>query len=110
MRNPMILFSLLLLSQTGWSADAKSGGAKFQTLCATCHGPSGKGDGPAALSLNPKPRDLTKTTKSDADLKKIIAKGGAAAGLSPTMPAWGASLSPAEIDNVIAYIRSVKGK
>jgi mono/diheme cytochrome c family protein len=30
----------------------------FEANCASCHGVSGKGDGPAAQALNPKPADL----------------------------------------------------
>ena len=30
----------------------------FAQNCATCHGPEGKGDGPAGMALNPKPRNL----------------------------------------------------
>ena len=33
----------------------------FATNCASCHGPEGKGDGPAGLSLNPPPRNQTDT-------------------------------------------------
>jgi mono/diheme cytochrome c family protein len=31
----------------------------FQTVCITCHGADGKGDGPAASSLSPHPRNFT---------------------------------------------------
>ena len=31
----------------------------FGVQCAACHGANGKGDGPAAVALNPKPRDFT---------------------------------------------------
>ena len=31
----------------------------FAVNCASCHGNNGKGDGPAAAALNPKPRDFT---------------------------------------------------
>lgn len=34
------------------------GGKLYQTNCALCHGPEGKGDGPAGAGLNPKPRNL----------------------------------------------------
>ncbi|MCL4511082.1 MAG: c-type cytochrome [Bacteroidetes bacterium] len=34
----------------------------FKMDCAPCHGLDGKGDGPAAASLNPKPRDFHSTT------------------------------------------------
>src|SRR5690242_12139515 len=29
----------------------------FSTRCTTCHGPSGRGDGPASAGLSPKPRN-----------------------------------------------------
>ncbi len=35
------------------------GQADFAKYCATCHGPKGAGDGPAARALNPKPRNFT---------------------------------------------------
>ncbi len=31
----------------------------YSTNCATCHGPEGKGDGPAAAAFTPKPRNFT---------------------------------------------------
>ncbi len=31
----------------------------YQINCASCHGPTGHGDGPAAVALNPKPRNFT---------------------------------------------------
>ena len=63
----------------------------FQTICATCHGPGGKGDGQAAAALNPKPRNYTDKTwqasVTDEDIRKIILGGGGAVGKSPVMPA-----------------------
>ena len=44
-----ILMSLPLLAQ---AADVAAGKAKFQQLCASCHGANGKGDGPAAAILS----------------------------------------------------------
>lgn len=64
----------------------------FNTICATCHGQSGKGDGPAAAALETKPRNYTdkawQAGVTDAQIKKIILEGGAAVGKSPLMPAW----------------------
>lgn len=37
---------------------AAKGQADFAKYCATCHGPKGEGDGPAAKALKPKPRNL----------------------------------------------------
>ncbi|MCB9707297.1 MAG: cytochrome c [Myxococcales bacterium] len=88
--------------------DPALGKVKYDTLCASCHGPTGLGDGPAAVSLNPKPRNLEVTTRSDEELKKIIKLGGASMGLSPTMVAWGGVLNDTDIDNVVAYVRTLK--
>ena len=40
-----------------------TGGEVFRTYCATCHGPSGRGDGPLAGSMRRKPADLTEISK-----------------------------------------------
>ena len=37
------------------------GKAIYAVNCASCHGVGGKGDGPAAAALNPKPRNFTET-------------------------------------------------
>ena len=61
------------------------------TVCATCHGIDGSGNGPAAESLTPKPRNYTdiewQASVTDADLKKIILEGGQGVGKSAMMPA-----------------------
>src|SRR5688572_8815893 len=38
---------------------AEEAASMFRTVCATCHGPEGRGNGPAASNMNPKPRDYT---------------------------------------------------
>jgi mono/diheme cytochrome c family protein len=45
---------------------ATSGKEMFKSYCASCHGPSAKGDGPAAAALKSAPRDLTLLTKSNS--------------------------------------------
>src|SRR5262249_3424424 len=64
--------------------------AMFNTVCVMCHGPDGSGHGPAAATLNTKPRNYTdpawQTSVTDAQIKEIILKGGAAVGKSPAMP------------------------
>jgi mono/diheme cytochrome c family protein len=111
MRLPLLRFrtlSILTLSSAsalaGWScsrSDAAPSGVSAQaqaqaaTLynerCAKCHGVRGKGDGPLAHTLKPRPRDFTDATwhlaVSDRVLDKIIQQGGAAVGKSAAMPA-----------------------
>ena len=81
----------------------------FLHYCATCHGDEGKGDGQNASNLNPPPPDLTSSGNGrDAVLlRKVIAEGSAAVGRSPQSPPWGRSLSPQEMDDLIAYCQSL---
>lgn len=37
----------------------------FNALCVDCHGPSGRGDGPAAAGMVPHPLDLTRVAASN---------------------------------------------
>lgn len=63
----------------------------FDTRCMTCHGPEGKGDGPASKGLTPPPRNFHdpewQKAVTDTYLEQIIQYGGAAVGKSPAMPA-----------------------
>lgn len=56
-----------------------AGKALFAQNCATCHGAAGKGDGPAAVALNPKPANFTtgqfKHGATDAAVFKTISSG-----------------------------------
>lgn len=62
----------------------------FQARCAPCHGPNGRGDGPGAMNLLPRPRDFHdvawQRTVTDEDIETIIRRGGMGAGKSPVMP------------------------
>jgi mono/diheme cytochrome c family protein len=100
------------------AGDAAAGKAKFDLFCASCHGAGGMGDG-AAAPKDPAPRDFTKAEfkydadkdgkpGSDADLALIIKNGAAAYGGSPLMVGWGAALQEADVQNIIAFVRSLK--
>lgn len=108
----VILSLLVPVLATGQSkGDANAGKAKYESLCAGCHGKTGKGDGPAAASLNPKPQDHSDgkvmNSLSDQYLTDIIKNGGAAVKKSPLMSAWGKTLKDQEISDVTVYIRSL---
>jgi cytochrome c5 len=78
--------------------------------CVLCHGADGKGDGPGAAALNPKPRDWTESgymeSKTDDQLYESIYNGKSA------MPAWGKTgvLSETEIRSAIKYVRTFDPK
>lgn len=75
---------------TGNAAGAAKAKEIFANRCTPCHGPEGRGDGPASQSLDPKPRDFHDknwhASIDDAHIEKIIKFGGAAVGKSPAMP------------------------
>jgi mono/diheme cytochrome c family protein len=83
----------------------------YAKQCAGCHGPAGKGDGPAAAAINPKPGDFTNkaymTALKDQYLFDLIQKGGTAVGKSPLMTPFGSKLKDGEIQDVIAYVKSL---
>jgi mono/diheme cytochrome c family protein len=97
-------------SQTATAkGDAAHGQQIYAQTCSPCHGASGKGDGPAAAALNPKPSDHTSATvmgaRTDAKLAEIIKMGGSVVG-KPTMPP-APQLSETDLRDVIAYLRQI---
>ena len=92
----------------------ETGQQLYAKQCATCHGVTGAGDGPAAYLLYPKPRDFTQnefrlvSTSSmqatDEDLFLTITRGmpGSA------MPSW-ESLTPQQRWALVYYVRQLTG-
>ncbi len=76
-----------------------------ETNCVACHGPGGKGDGPAAAALPPpKPADWTSArvqSESDGELFWKISNGRGA------MPPW-KHLPEKDRWEIINYIRTLK--
>jgi mono/diheme cytochrome c family protein len=82
----------------------------FATLCATCHGADGTGNGPAAETLDPKPRNYTdpawQASVTDGELKQTIVLGGQAVGKSAMMPGQPALKDQPEVlDALVEIIR-----
>ena len=74
----------------------------FQTHCVVCHGPGGRGDGPAAAGLNPKPPNLVKMAghHTDGDIAWKIENGRGA------MPAWRARLQEKDIWHLTNFLQA----
>lgn len=81
----------------------KLGAQTFKTNCTSCHGNKGKGNGPAAVALRPRPTNLTKKIvqkSSDGALYWKIYHGKGA------MPTWGKSLKSKQIWALVAFIKN----
>ncbi len=101
-----------LAAGLGFGADqVAQGKATFEQYCGACHGSGGKGDGPMAAGLNPKPKNFSdkayNRSLKDDHLVKTITEGGQAVGKSPVMPKFGGTLKPDQVKDVIAFIRSL---
>jgi len=92
-------------------ADPAQGAHWFSFFCVHCHGWSGKGDGPTAAMLDPRPRNQTNgkymNHVSNLEIFAVIKGGGPARNLSEAMPAWGNVLQDQDIWNVVAFMRSI---
>jgi cytochrome c oxidase cbb3-type subunit 2 len=95
------------------SAPASRGREVYERHCVECHGVAGKGDGPAAHLMTPRPRDFTtgrykiRTTETgsvptDDDLLRSVRQGlyGSA------MPAWQQVLPDEDIRAVVEYVKA----
>ncbi|MBM4123454.1 MAG: cytochrome c [Nitrospira sp.] len=108
----VLLLNLVIGLEPPVAGAAGSDAAKGKTLfdgkggCVNCHGPSGRGDGPAGKMLVPPPADLTgpKTkAKPDAELLKTIQEGRPGTAMAP----FKGQLSEQEIRDLLAYVRSL---
>jgi cytochrome c6 len=84
-------------------AYSQTGEALYKTKCAACHGADGKGD--TTVGKADKIRDLGSAevqAQSDTDLTTIISTG------KGKMPAYGKSLKPEQVKDLVAYIRTLK--
>lgn len=93
------------------NADAVAKGkAEYTTNCASCHGESGAGDGPAGSALNPKPGKLNSAVKevSAGYLFWRVTTGGGMDPFKSSMPSFKGVLSEEKIWQVISYIQTWK--
>lgn len=112
LRRKRIELSLAALSCAGalglLAAPARSqtgGEALYKTKCAACHGADGKGE--TTVGKANKIRDLASPDvqkQSDADLTGVISNG------KNKMPAYGKSLKPDQVKDLVAFVRSLGKK
>ena len=90
--------------------NVERGGKIYQEYCAQCHGPEGKGNGPAASGLEPKPAVHANIAFVNIPLDylyNVIYYGGKGVGKSPLMPYWGLTIGGNQgVADVIAYLNA----
>jgi mono/diheme cytochrome c family protein len=119
MRRPLVVLALAILLVGGFTgglawllndpnppAAASHGERLYYAYCVECHGVGGHGSWRSLLFLL-RPVDL-KTARGETDryLFDLIKHGGSPLG-RPGMPAFGAQLSDADIQALVAYVRQL---
>ncbi|MBH83368.1 MAG: cytochrome c class I [Flavobacteriales bacterium] len=118
-----VFFWLNTLAQDSWQAPesakeinnpyagnkiaAQMGQILYSKLCWTCHGKNGKGDGPAATNLSPKPKDFSSTylqKQTDGELFWKLTNG------KGMMVPYKYSLNEEKRWQLINYIRTLSVK
>ena len=119
-------------ADSGWDACQRrsdtdvvqSGRDLFATYCASCHGVSGRGNGPAAEELRRRPSDLTQLAKHNggifngARIHTIVDGRAVKAHGTMEMPVWGDAFKWREglpedgirtrIDALVRYLESIQ--
>jgi mono/diheme cytochrome c family protein len=100
-----------------------SGKEMFGHYCAACHGPTGKGDGPAASGFKKAPRDLSRLAHDNggkypsAQVSATLSMEECCVHGSKVMPIWGPLLSSVSgsqaetqlrIANLVKYIETLQ--
>ena len=138
---PMLVLCMFLLFGRVAAAQTKSPAQKqyekliysvrgpdlYQAHCAACHGPEGKGNGPAAAALKTKPADLTILAKNNGGefpsqrVQKFISGDDPSLPShgSREMPIWGPifhqieedqDLGNVRLQNLIKYLETIQQK
>ena len=105
--------STCVLVTCATAEDEVDGAAVYEQWCAGCHGVDGAGDGPAASTMLPRPRDFTlalyqiRTTATgelptDEDIRRVIDVGMP----GTAMPGWEDVLSDAERDALVEHLKT----
>ena len=89
-------------------ADLAEGHAIYTRSCASCHGATGLGDGPAGVKLTPRPAAIGSAAQmrgvSPALMFRILSVGIA----GTPMPGFAASLTAEQRWNVVSYVNALR--
>lgn len=102
----LLVAAMLAAGGATAEADRNAGEALFGRYCATCHGATGRGDGPTAEIISIPPGDLTALSRDNDGLfpfqrivRRIDGREALVAHGSP-MPIYGAFFEGSEIETV----------
>ena len=101
------------LAATPTPSLASSAEENYRLYCVQCHGTLGNGEGinqtAGGLTVSPSDHTFAKDMSklSDEEIRLAISGGGDAVQKSELMPPWGKTLTAAEIDDLVLYLRAL---
>jgi hypothetical protein len=89
---------------------ARSGAQVYNEICATCHGPDGRGGVNLELEKIVAPPDFTDCAfaarEPDRGFLAVAHNGGPARGFSPLMAPWGGTYTEEELGFAVSHLRT----
>jgi mono/diheme cytochrome c family protein len=135
---PFLILSVLSIAQATANAQEKTvkqvppkptasidGKSLFHEYCAACHGPNGKGGGPAASALKVAPGDLTQISKKNEGkfpeariMRVLTGDESVTAHGTQEMPIWGkvfndmssVSMAQTRLHALLQYVEGLQAK
>jgi mono/diheme cytochrome c family protein len=120
---PILAIATLAIPHVSHSQDLRAGRDWYVNECASCHGRTGKGDGPVAKALTKPPADLTKLSQANGGVFPSARVYGFIDGTQDVsahgpreMPVWGnaARFAPgivrARIRDIVEYVSALQGR
>jgi hypothetical protein len=106
-----LIVALAQQSEAGQSGQPpRTGRQVYETICATCHGPDGRGGVNLELEKIVKPPDFTDCAfanrEPDRGFVAVAHNGGPARGFSPLMAPWGGAFTEEELGLAVGHIRT----
>lgn len=99
------VFAILLVPALSCAADVAAGKTAYEKACKNCHGADGTPNAAVAKMMKVEMAHLGAASvkaKPDADHKKAITEG--VGKMKPIK-----SVAPADVDNIVAYMKTFKG-
>lgn len=94
--------------------EERKGRELYEYYCSPCHGLTGMADGINSFELSTPPGKLADPAylakASDDQLHQVIKEGGPALKKSPQMPAWGLLFNDRQVNDLIAFIKTLPKK
>lgn len=82
----------------------------FGKYCSKCHGQNADGRGKDAYKYKPEPTNFHIARAARPYMLEMTKKGGNGMGRSDNMPDWDGDLTNEQIEDVVSYVMSVRGK